>query len=934
MKKSEEGLLVYKKALLVGAWGCLVFLSFLSPAHAGLPFVSPGEGTIGTTLTISGGPFSVKRGTVFLGSKPCQVLEWGDKAVKCFINEPMQPGTYDIRLDLQGKLPRVILPKAFTIKAPELELPTHRPHFVSPGDVVTVRGRFFGDGHGRHQVEIANLRGDKKLGRILDWAMDSITFKLPHEIPGIFHLRVTNAVGSETQPWWGTFAKPPTNPPNLLGSYQGNATHDNASAVAYNRKLYAFYPHVNDDNNYIAYRTTPDGTTWSSGSYLETGDASKVKQRSKAQINPLVADEILYVFYTGIDGKLYYLKLDFVAPEDEIVPDPRADPQTVEKVWQPAQAIPDAQVQDLENRFAAVYNFTKKWIEVYWTPDSLNVYMKTYTLATRTWSDAKPVTLPRTNTFIAPYLTAVFNQLEEGDYVTYLSYADGSAGYLAELKDGEVRQSPIKSSTWKPVDSNRGPSLADLGNDYLAVIYNRRSDRSYYQKYDKNTRTVFAQEFGTFVSEQDTGHWAPTGITFSNEVVDTESPTGFRMDTNFYVFVGNNPSGPLTNTRWQFVKCEHVGYWMPTDKEGTEISFGSLLTDTFELWPIVGMIDMPPYVENGKECLILDECDSDVDYSFKKITVDGLSVEGSAGMYMRTRARSPVEMSMSGGYTGGYDDSTTVTLKQGDKLLASRDGTIIVYYYVPTFTLTTLQWHDSNPLDTTNGLQTESARVSGAEIRKEAFNPIDGPSEWQAYWEAMSPGVFRPPYLDPAVFPCHESEVIDLDTNKERPESDLERLLTYCKNTTNYPKALSGTVTWQKDSPGYFDWEISREHSSSNGFYVDMKIGLKGKVAAGAEGSVKVLFKSKTEYGVEAITWIRGPKEYDSDPLRVTSYHLEGYWLKPNKNVYWVPEYRKTAGDQPWFITYRVTDGFTQGLPTQSSPDKPVPVPFTVPACP
>jgi len=923
-----------KRALFIGTWVCLVLLSFVPAVHAVTPSVSPNEGTIGTTFAISGEHFGMKRGTVFIGSKPCQVLEWGDSAITCLINVPIRPGSYDVSVNLHGRPHRVILPKAFAIRAPELDPPTHRPHFVSPGDVVTLTGMFFGDGHGRHQVEIANLRGDKKLCRILNWAMNSITFELPHHgIPGIFHLRVINAAGSDTQPWWGTFAKPPTNPPNLLGSYSGMITHDNASAVAYNGKLYAFYPEVNDDKNYIAYRTTPDGTTWSSGSYLETGDASKVKQRSKAQINPLVADEILYVFYTGIDGKLYYLKLDFVAPEDEIVPDPEADPQTVQKIWQPAQAIPDAQVQDTGGRFAAVYNFTKKWIEIYWTPDSVNVYMKTYTVATRTWSDTTPVTLPRTNTFIAPYLTAVFNQLEEGDYVTYISYADGSAGYLAELKDGEVRQPPITSSTWKSVDPNRGPSLADLGNDYLTVIYNRRSDRSYYQKYDKNTRTVFSQEFSTFVSEQDTA-WAPTGITFSNEVVDEESPTGLRMDTNFYVFVGNNPSGPLTDTRWQFVKCEHVGYWMPTSNEGTEVSFGNFLTDTFELWPIVGVVDMPPYVENGKECLIKDECDSDVEYSFQKIVENGMSVEGSAGMYVRTRARSPVEMSMSGGYTGGYEDSTTVTLTQGDPLTAGRDGTIIAYYYVPTFTLTTLEWHDSNTLDTTNGLQTESAKVTGAEIRKEAFNPIDGPPEWQSYWEAKSPGVLRPPYLEPAVFPCHESEVIDPDTKQERPESDLERLLTYCKDTTNYKKVASGTAGWAKDSPGYFEWEISKEHSNSNGFYIDMKIGVKGKVAAGAEGSFKLLMKSKTAYQVQALTNIRGPKEYDSDPRRIASYHLEGYWLKPNKNVYWVPEYRKTAGDQPWFITYRVKDGFWQGSPTTSSPDKPVPIPFTVLPCP
>ena len=129
-----------KRALFVGMWVCLVLLSFVSAVHAVTPSVTPNDGTIGTTLTISGEGFGVKRGTVFIGSKPCQVLAWGDTVIECLINVPMTPGAYDVRLDPHGNLPRVILPKAFTIMAPELDTPTYRPHFVSPGDVVTISG--------------------------------------------------------------------------------------------------------------------------------------------------------------------------------------------------------------------------------------------------------------------------------------------------------------------------------------------------------------------------------------------------------------------------------------------------------------------------------------------------------------------------------------------------------------------------------------------------------------------------------------------------------------------------------------------------------------------------------------------------------------------------------------------------------------------------
>ena len=82
-----------KRALCIGMRVCFVLLSFVSVVHAVTPsIITPNEGTIGTTFTISGEQFGAKRGTVFIGSKPCQVLEWGDTAIKCLINGSMQPG--------------------------------------------------------------------------------------------------------------------------------------------------------------------------------------------------------------------------------------------------------------------------------------------------------------------------------------------------------------------------------------------------------------------------------------------------------------------------------------------------------------------------------------------------------------------------------------------------------------------------------------------------------------------------------------------------------------------------------------------------------------------------------------------------------------------------------------------------------------------------
>lgn len=890
------------RSVLLVASTCFAWLIFLSAAYADTPVVNPSEGTIGTTFTISGSDFGTKEGSVFIGSKPCHVLAWSDTNIECLIKVPMPPGEYDLVLRLHGKGSPLTLPNAFAIMGPSIDPPEFRPHFVSPGDVITIWGWFFGDGRGRHTVEIEDLQGDKRPCHILDWAMDSITFELPHGIPGIVHLHVTNAMGSDTQPWWGTFAQPPENPPNLLGSYTGVTSHDNASGVVYDNRLWAFYPHVNDDYNKIAYRRW-NGKNWTDGYYLVTTEG--VYQKSKAQINPLVADDILYVFYTGTNGKLYYLTYDSV----------ESDYLTGLEVWLPEQIIPGAAVEDVSGRFAAVYNFTKKWIEIYWTPDSVDVYMKTYSLDTNTWSETSTVVIPKpVNPTIAPYLTAVFNQVGEDDYVTYLSWADGYAGYLAELKDGAVLRYATMT-LWQPENTHRGPSLADLGDDYLAVILNKYGCEARYMKYDKNLHMNVSPGLmpTPFMSPQDSS-WAPTGITFSTKVADSTSPTGDRMNSNFYVFTPNNPI--FGDTKWEFVQCEFLGYWMPTDAEGTDVDFNGsdMLTDTFELWPIIGVIDMPPYVENGHGPCGLAEwekCGTEVEFSFEKVTTAETSAEYSAGPYMRSRARSHKEFEASAGYAGGFENSKTYKYSHTDTLDAGREGAIVVYYFAPKFKVWNLEWYDLT--DTPTGLFIPSVEVAGAEFRKEVFPPHEGP--------VMS--TLPEPYLDPAVFPYHGSE-----DGLERPEMDTDRLLTYWKDPTDYgfksvadPFLSSGT--WDPESGCGFTTGITEENSIDNGFYVDFKIGAKMGVAFGGEGSFKMMFKTKTEKSVEALTTIRGPMTYDADPYRILEFHLEGYWLKPDTDGYWIPEYRKKMGDRPWFITYRVTDGWLQGTGT--------PIPFYPP---
>ena len=91
-----------RKVLLVITKICFLFLLVLPAAYAEEPVVSPTEGTIGTTFTITGSDLGAKEGLVLVGSVPCDVLAWSDTSIVAFIRTPMRPGTYDLVLKTRG----------------------------------------------------------------------------------------------------------------------------------------------------------------------------------------------------------------------------------------------------------------------------------------------------------------------------------------------------------------------------------------------------------------------------------------------------------------------------------------------------------------------------------------------------------------------------------------------------------------------------------------------------------------------------------------------------------------------------------------------------------------------------------------------------------------------------------------------------------------
>jgi len=875
---------MWTKTLFSKAWFCLVLLAFFSTAHAAISDIAPKEGTIGTTFAISGDGFGIMRGTVFLGSSPCKVVAWSDREVECMINVPMPPGPYDVVVNPRGFAPRMNLAKAFTVRLPALHPPQSRPQFVSPGEVITVEGTFLGGVEGKRKVELESLDGKKLPCRIAEWGMNSITFVLPGGIPGRFNLRYTNGVGTVALNEWGTFAEPPGSlPPPVVGaSYGGNPSSDSAAAVTYNNKLWIFWPDIEAADYKIRYRRF-DGENLGDDHELENRTGST--EATQAQVTPIVVQNIMYIFYTGTNGSLYYVTYNAG--------------DTTDTAWT-HNRIPGAAMASTTGRFAAVWNFTRNCIEVYWTPNATDIYMKTFDVKTRVWGANRIVNISRDPAYpnVAPYLTAVFNQIDAdaGDYVTYLAWDDQHAAALTELKDG-VELHTVRSVDLQSNGTNRAPSLVDLGERYLAVVYNHLPEQyqSQYRKFDKVQRT-FGGILDVGFTSSGSVKRAPNGAVFSRKVADSKSPTGYRMDTRLYALVEDNP--PVASIAWKLVECEYLGYWLPAG-QATKVDLGAgdnqTLIDNFPYWPIIGVVDMPPFVQNGHgQCNDWYACGTEVEINFTKATTEGISGQYSAGGYIATRARSPVLFHVSAGYSGGFENSTTFTYVHTDSIEGNVDGRIMAYYLAPVFNVYTLDWYDLNGHST--GISTTSMEIAGGAVRKEAFEPEIGP----VMYDHLTP------YLDSATFPTHKStdDRARLDSYKNIDPTDA-----YHNFQSIADPVISG---WAASSPGGFTWKIDQDHSIDHGFYADLKFGAKFKkvpVGIGVEGSVEILIQTKTQTGVEAITTLKNREPANSaDPSRVDEFHLMGYWLKPSEKGYWVPENRKDMGDAPWFITYRVTD--------------------------
>jgi hypothetical protein len=135
------------------------------------------EGTLGTEISITGARFGTKAGKVLIGDAPLKIVNWTGTNIDCLVTRgPLPAGTYNVTIKPKpyNMASPKLLTSAFTVKAPEIDslLMDHG----SPGDEITIPGRFFSARKGKVYIEYEKDGQPRRvMCPVKSWAMDAAT---------------------------------------------------------------------------------------------------------------------------------------------------------------------------------------------------------------------------------------------------------------------------------------------------------------------------------------------------------------------------------------------------------------------------------------------------------------------------------------------------------------------------------------------------------------------------------------------------------------------------------------------------------------------------------------------------------------------------------------------------------------------------------------
>ncbi len=143
-----------------------------------VPYCSPGQGSIGTRMTINGAGFGTKKGKVYLAGEktPLKVVLWSDTSIVCDV-AALYPvgGPFDV--SVQPALPkgasRVTLPSSFSVMPPVID---DYETTGAPGAALDLVGHYLGPQKGKILLIGSGPKGAfAKSCKIASWTMNTTT---------------------------------------------------------------------------------------------------------------------------------------------------------------------------------------------------------------------------------------------------------------------------------------------------------------------------------------------------------------------------------------------------------------------------------------------------------------------------------------------------------------------------------------------------------------------------------------------------------------------------------------------------------------------------------------------------------------------------------------------------------------------------------------
>ena len=832
----------------------LVFLCTISAGgETDIPRVYPNLGTVGTEFTVSGWGFGEKKPMVFVGKSKSKVIAWSDSSIRCLLTRPMPPGDYDVTVrPASARLPATTFTNAFTVMPPQITFDENQePVLVSSGDPVTIEGSFFGNKRGK--VTLKGRQDQKVACRLLEWNMDSITFVIPSGLSGLWDLVVSNGVGSTFAYDCFLIGLLPTGPDELDIIVDYTMSPENTcTGIYYNNQFWVFYP---------AHPSLYQSRLWPSGIWYRRGgdwthqhppDQERTvnpgghEQETDNAVSPVIFDDHLFVFWVGRD-KDQTINYAIYQGADLKGRDRWDGPHTIQGAssWGEVSPVYNPQLNRLE-----LYYMNNNQIRWVFSNDGLK------------WSEIDTITSISSPS--PPGATAT--QSGGNKFQTALAYrsTDGDKITLAFLDNGVVTQSIWVEmpgpNAYVDITEER-PFVTNLGNGYLALLWKGKDEHVNVIYYNEKNGT-----WGNKESWSDKTHWFPTGAV-------NYQPSGTNLQGTFYIFWSEAHHAPILVVKNVMVKPEkYLGIWKLVNTEDKD---WANIEGWWDLCPVVGVVDgPPPFVKNGEPLENNLNQQTSIEFDWDQSHTTGTEWALKAGVYIETGPKNALHLEVQAGLTEAKSTEQKYWTNLGYSLEAMDPIRVMVLYLVPAFQIYTYQWYDENGQPTENKFYVQT--LTHVNLLTRLYDPATDP-DFKGLLTQHIAG--------------------NLSTYNHGPDSPLLD-----------PILPSISATWYPGQPAKIDVGKEEKTLSSTGTYVKFKIGgeIARQVGLGVEGEFEMKITSTTTITESMRAVIHNPYPKGSGDIK--GYTATMYWTKPNANGYWVPLHRRGMGDEPWFITYTVSN--------------------------